>query len=69
MPRKKETKDIWPKIIKGSHSTRTEYENGQIEFVTDWDALQIDVRNALTKNEMSVKVVKNKISTTKSLRK
>lgn len=41
----------WPKIIQGSHSTRTEYEDGRVEFVTDWDALQRDVREAIASVE------------------
>jgi|688.fasta_scaffold07231_18 hypothetical protein len=69
MPRKKETvkeKDVkWPKIIQGSHSTRTEYEDGRVEFVTDWDALQKDVHNALTEYENSVKLKKSKTSKVK----
>jgi hypothetical protein len=69
MPRKKETvkeKDVkWPKIIQGSHSTRTENEDGRVEFVTDWDALQKDVHNALTEYENSVKLKKSKTSKVK----
>ncbi len=44
-PRK--TKEKWPKVIKGSHSVRTEYEDGRVEFVNDWDALKRDVTTAL----------------------
>lgn len=44
-------KDEWPKITVGSHSTRTEYEDGRVDFVTDWDALQRDVREALASVE------------------
>lgn len=46
----------WPKITVGSHSTRIEYEDGRVEFTTDWEALQRDVRNALTEYEQSVTV-------------
>lgn len=56
-------KEVWPKIIRGSHSTRTEYEDGSIEFVTHWDELVRDVQNALTEYENSVKV--NAVNKTK----
>lgn len=55
----------WPKIIKGSHSTRIEHEDGRVEFYTDWEALQRDVQNALTEYENSVKVIKSKTSKAK----
>jgi hypothetical protein len=41
----------WPKITIGSHSTRTEYEDGRVELVTDWEALQRDVREAIASYE------------------
>ncbi len=47
----KKSKEIWPKVIQGSHSTRTEYEDGRVEFVTDWKALQRDVREAIASVE------------------
>jgi hypothetical protein len=50
---KKSTTETWPKVTQGSHSTRTEYENGRVEFVTDWEALQRDVRNAIADYEMT----------------
>lgn len=37
----------WPKITKGSHSTITEHEDGSITFVTDWEALARDVKQAI----------------------
>ena len=43
--------DNWPKVTVGSHSTRTEYEHGRVEFVTDWEALQRDVREAIASVE------------------
>lgn len=43
-----------PKIIKGSHSTRIEYADGKVEFTTDWDALQRDVREAISSYEASL---------------
>lgn len=63
---KEVVKEVWPKIIQGSHSTRIEHEDGRVEFTTDWEALQRDVRNALTEYEQSVKVI---IPETKSKRK
>jgi hypothetical protein len=48
-PRK--TKEKWPKVIKGSHSIRTEYEDGRVEFVNDWEALKRDVSQALREYE------------------
>lgn len=51
-----EKKSKWPKVIVGSHSTRTEYEDGRVEFVTDWDALQRDVRQAILKYESTMPV-------------
>lgn len=45
----------WPKVIIGSHSTRTEYEDGRVEFVTDWEALKRDVKQALDDFENSKK--------------
>ena len=60
MPRpKKETtetkpkKTKWPKVTEGSHSTRIEHENGQIEFTTHWDKLERDVKQALRDYENS----------------
>lgn len=59
------TKEVWPKVIRGSHSTRTEYEDGRVEFVTHWDELARDVRNALTEYENSIKLNKPKTKRTK----
>ena len=36
-----------PVVIRGSHSTRTEYPDGRVEFVTHWDELKRDVEEAL----------------------
>lgn len=47
-------KETWPKVIAGSHSTRTEYEDGRVEFVNDWDALKRDVHEAIRAYEDSV---------------
>lgn len=62
-----QTLETWPKIIQGSHSTRTEYEDGKIDFVVDWELLKRDVQNALTEYENSVKL--NASSTTKRKKK
>ena len=52
MPRKKKTEEInWPKVTVGSHSTRYEYEDGRVELITDWDALQRDVKEAIAAYE------------------
>ena len=48
---KKSTNEIWPKVIQGSHSIRTEYEDGRVEFESDWEALQRDVREAIASVE------------------
>lgn len=52
--------EVWPKVIQGSHSTRTEYEDGRVDFVIDWDLLKRDVQNALTEYEKSAKVITTK---------
>lgn len=53
--RKKKTESLndqeWPKIEKGSHSTRIEHENGHIELVHDWEALANDINTALAQYE------------------
>lgn len=36
-----------PKIIVGSHSVRTEYPDGRVEFESDWDKLKADVEAVL----------------------
>jgi hypothetical protein len=36
-----------PIVTRGSHSTRTVYPDGCIEFVTHWDELERDVLTAL----------------------
>ena len=74
MPRKKKTKEVvvqetWPKVIQGSHSTRIEYEDGRVDFTTDWDALKRDVQNALTEYENSVNINNVKSLKTKKVKK
>ena len=46
MATKNKTKD--PVVIRGSHSTRTEYPDGRVEFETHWDELVRDINEALT---------------------
>ena len=36
-----------PVVTRGSHSTRTEYPDGRVEFETHWDELVRDVEAAL----------------------
>ena len=47
----KKSKTTWPKVTLGSHSVRTEYEDGRVDFVTDWDKLAKDVREAIAEYE------------------
>lgn len=51
MATRKKKEETWPKVIVGSHSTRTEYEDGRVDFVWDWEALQRDVREAIASVE------------------
>ena len=41
------TKSTEPIVTVGSHSVRTEYPDGRVEFVSDWDKLKRDVEAAL----------------------
>jgi hypothetical protein len=34
-----EQEEVWPKVTKGSYSTRTEHKDGTVDFHTDWKAL------------------------------
>lgn len=45
-----------PVVVKGSHLTVTTYPDGRTELEWDDEALERDVRNALTEYEKSVKV-------------
>lgn len=49
--KKENVTEAWPKVTVGSHSTRTEYEDGSVDFVWDWEALQRDVREAIASVE------------------
>ena len=63
-----------PVVIRGSHSTRTEYPDGRVEFETYWEELKRDVDAALAEfdalkksfpvsSEIKAKVVKAKKET------
>lgn len=47
-----------PKVIRGSHSTRTEYPDGRVDFVTHWDELVRDVQAALLEHESNMSPTK-----------
>lgn len=69
MARKKkdDTIETWPKVTQGSHSTRTEYEDGRVDFVTDWEALQRDVQNAIAEYEISQPEIRTKTTRKKKV--
>ncbi len=67
VPKKKKVKEVWPKVVKGSHLTVITHENGKTELEWDDDALTKDVQKALTDYENSVKV--NTVKTTKRKKK
>lgn len=56
-PKKKSSKksNEWPKVTIGSHSTRTEYEDGRVDFIWDWEKLQQDVKQAIEEYEQKQK--------------
>lgn len=66
-PKNKKSKEVWPKVVVGSHLTVTTYEDGKTKLEWDDEALARDVRNALTEFENSVKV--NSVKTTKRKKK
>ena len=66
-PNKKKSKEVWPKVVKGSHLTVITYENGKTELEWDDEALTRDVQKALTDHANSVKV--NTVKTTKRKKK
>lgn len=51
-------KSKYPIVTVGSHSVRTEYENGRVDFVVDDAKLQADVLAALAEFEASKPVEK-----------
>jgi CBS-domain-containing membrane protein len=54
-----------PKITRGSHSTRTEYPDGRVEFVTHWDELVRDVDAALKSLNNLVQITEEKVKKTR----
>ena len=58
----------WPKVIRGSHSIRTEYEDGRVEFESNWEELCNDVNTALREYEES-KIVETVVEKPKRSRK
>ena len=46
-----ETEEVWPKVTIGSHSVRTEYKDGRVDFVSDWEKLCKDVSEAIAEYE------------------
>lgn len=66
MATKKQTGE--PKVIRGSHSIRTEYPDGRVEFETIWEDLVNDVNAALAEYEKS-KTTKEPVAEKKPARK
>jgi|APGre2960657468_1045069.scaffolds.fasta_scaffold33063_2 hypothetical protein len=58
--KKTESTDTLPNIIRGSHSTRTEYPDGRVEFETHWDELVSDVQMAILSAESRIPVAAEK---------
>ena len=63
---KRSTKQTEPQVTQGNHSTRTEYPDGRIEFVTHWDKLLLEVRAAIAMVEDKITKVVNKKSHAKT---
>ena len=66
MARTKKAASTEPVVIRGSHSTRTEYPDGRVEFVTHWDELERDVKAALASVGTAVTETPKKTRTRKS---
>ena len=58
-------KSKYPIVTVGSHSVRTEYENGRVDFVVDDAKLQADVLAALAEFEASKVIEQPKKTRTK----
>ena len=56
LPKEKKTKskNVWPKIVQGTHLTVITHEDGKTELKWDWDALVSEVRNACLKAESNI---------------
>lgn len=67
MARTKKAVSAEPKVIRGSHSTRTEYPDGRVEFETHWDELERDVKAALASVKQDiVAVTEEKVKKTRT---
>jgi hypothetical protein len=53
---KKASDSVWPKVIQGSHSTITEYEDGRIDMTWDWNKLNKDINDAIDQQSESQKI-------------
>lgn len=58
-----ETKNKWPKIVKGSHLTVKTFKDGRTELIWDDEVLLNEVRNAILQYESSMVEEKPKKST------
>lgn len=67
MATKKQTGE--PKVIRGSHSIRTEYPDGRVEFETIWEELVNDVNQALKEYAKAPEPIPTKKPARKTTRK
>ena len=63
--RKKKTETTEPIVTVGSHSVRTQYPDGRVDFVVDDDKLKADVLAALEEYSLSNKKPAVKAKTTR----
>jgi hypothetical protein len=63
--RKKKIESTEPIVTIGSHSVRTQYPDGRVEFVVDDDKLKADVLAALEEYTLSNKKPSVKAKTTR----
>jgi hypothetical protein len=47
MARRKTKDEIWPRVTEGNHTKVIEFEDGRIEMVTDWAALNEEINLAI----------------------
>jgi len=45
---KKPKPNKWPKVVKGNHLTVTTYEDGSVEMVWDFEALETEINTAIS---------------------
>lgn len=62
---KKKTDTKYPIVTVGNHSIRREYEDGRVEFETDWDKLKAHVKEALDEFAASISKPAVKAKTTR----